>query len=381
MQKSIPLLLACALGLGATGAVAATAAGEVLLITGRGTATNPADGAIRDLSKGASIYSGEVINSSANSYINLKFADGGYILLRPNTRFAVEDFAQGGTPAPAAVAPPAPAPQAVKPATPPSPVATAAPTPTGDWSVVVETYATAAEAQRAVRGMQGRGLEAEAVAVQIRPGTTWHRVFVRKLADRAAAEQVLVDLKRVGFRNPTIVPGTRTAAPAIAAPAPQTAPPQTPEPEPATPPAVAAAPAATQQTTSRAYFRLLKGGFRAVSGLIGKSDPAEYRVSTPVATIGIRGTDYLVILCDAACASDPVIVDTLPEGSSAQGGLIVGVIQGGVFVVNEDGKVAEIAAGQYLVTLPDGTQIYLPFEPRFLRIDPIPNPLTLCEQE
>lgn len=380
MQKSISLLLAWALGLGATGAGAETAAGEVLLITGRGTATNPADGAIRDLSKGASVYSGEVINSSANSYINLKFADGGYILLRPNTRFAVEDFAQGGAAAPAAVAPAPAARPPAQPATPPAPVAAAPATP-GDWSVVVETYATAAEAQRAVRGMQGRGLEAEAVAVQIRPGTTWHRVFVRRLADRAAAEQVLVDLKRVGFRNPTIVPGTRSAAPAIAAPPPEAAPAAPGEPEPASPAAVAAAPAAAQQTTSRAYFRLLKGGFRAVSGLIGKSDPAEYRVSTPVATIGIRGTDYLVILCDAACANDPVIVDALPEGSSAQGGLIVGVIQGGVFVVNEDGKVAEVAAGQYLVTLPDGTQIYLPFEPRFLRIDPIPNPLTICEQE
>lgn len=379
MQKSISLLLACALGLGATGASAATAAGEVLLITGRGTAVNPSDGAIRDLSKGASVYSGEVVNSSANSYINLKFADGGYILLRPNTRFAVEDFSQGGAAAPAAVAPPAPAPQVVQPPTPPPPVA-ASPATTDDWSVVVETYATAAEAQRAVRGMQGRGLEAEATAVQIRPGTTWHRVFVRKLAGRAAAEKVIVDLKRVGFRNPTIVPGTRTAAPAPA-PAAPAAPAQPVAPEPAPPPAIVATPAATQQTTSRAYFRLLKGGFRAVSGLIGKSDPAEYRVSTPVATIGIRGTDYVVILCDAACASDPVILDTLPEGSSAQGGLIVGVIQGGVFVVNEDGKVAEVASGQYLVTLPDGTQIYLPFEPRFLRIDPIPNPLTLCEQE
>lgn len=357
MQKSFSLLLACVLGLGAAGAVATTPAGEVLLITGRGTATNPADGAIRDLSKGASVYSGEVINSSANSYINLKFADGGYILLRPGTRFAIEDFAQDGATAVPAVVAPAPTPE--QPAA--APGAT-----TGDWSVAVETYATAAEAQRTVRSMQGRGLQAEAAAVQIRAGTTWHRVFVRELADREAAERVVGDLKRVGFRNPTIVAGTRSAEPPAAPAAAQPAPP---------------APAATQQSAPRAYFRLLKGGFRAVSGLIGKSDPAEYRVSTPVATIGIRGTDYLVILCDAACANDPVIVDTLPEGSSALGGVLVGVIQGGVFVVNEAGKVAEVAAGQYLVTLPDGTQICLPFEPRFLRIDPIPNPLTLCEQE
>src|SRR3990167_6970386 len=35
---------------------------------------------------------------------------------------------------------------------------------------------------------------------------------------------------------------------------------------------------------------LLKGGFRAVSGSIGKINPSGYSVKTPVATIGIRGT-------------------------------------------------------------------------------------------
>jgi len=37
---------------------------------------------------------------------------------------------------------------------------------------------------------------------------------------------------------------------------------------------------------------LLKGGFRSVTGLIGQLNRAGYRITTPSATIGIRGTDH-----------------------------------------------------------------------------------------
>lgn len=42
----------------------------------------------------------------------------------------------------------------------------------------------------------------------------------------------------------------------------------------------------------QAFMSLVKGGFRSVTGAIGKSSKADYKVSTPVATIGIRGTLY-----------------------------------------------------------------------------------------
>lgn len=42
----------------------------------------------------------------------------------------------------------------------------------------------------------------------------------------------------------------------------------------------------------KGFFSLVKGGFRTVSGLIGKQFRQQYRVTTPVATIGIRGTAY-----------------------------------------------------------------------------------------
>ena len=39
-------------------------------------------------------------------------------------------------------------------------------------------------------------------------------------------------------------------------------------------------------------FNFIKGGARAISGAIGKANRVSYQFKTPVATIGIRGTDY-----------------------------------------------------------------------------------------
>ncbi|MEI7613136.1 MAG: FecR domain-containing protein [Betaproteobacteria bacterium] len=47
---------------------------------------------------------------------------------------------------------------------------------------------------------------------------------------------------------------------------------------------------------SKGFFSLLKGGFRTVTGLLGKYNRSTYRVNTPAATIGIRGTEYIARL-------------------------------------------------------------------------------------
>lgn len=44
------------------------------------------------------------------------------------------------------------------------------------------------------------------------------------------------------------------------------------------------------------FLSLLKGGLRTISGLVGKSNRAAYRMTTTVATIGIRGTEYVLDL-------------------------------------------------------------------------------------
>jgi len=70
---------------------AATKAGQVVSITGRVTATTP-DGDIRQLNKGSRLYAKDTITTSYSSYTRLKFDDGSYIMLRPDSRFVIDDF-------------------------------------------------------------------------------------------------------------------------------------------------------------------------------------------------------------------------------------------------------------------------------------------------
>ncbi|MDH5378561.1 MAG: FecR family protein, partial [Gammaproteobacteria bacterium] len=71
----------------------------------------------------------------------------------------------------------------------------------------------------------------------------------------------------------------------------------------------------------KSFFKLVKGSFRSLTGAIGKTNKQAYRVQTPVATIGIRGTDYTARYCAGDCVD-------------AVNGLYVGVMSGGVVVDN-----------------------------------------------
>jgi hypothetical protein len=47
---------------------------------------------------------------------------------------------------------------------------------------------------------------------------------------------------------------------------------------------------------SRSATELLKGGMRFISGAIARENPEAVRIDTPVATIGIRGTEFTAVL-------------------------------------------------------------------------------------
>lgn len=49
----------------------------------------------------------------------------------------------------------------------------------------------------------------------------------------------------------------------------------------------------------KGLFSLLRGGLRTITGLIGRANRDNYRVTTSVATIGIRGTEYTISYIDA----------------------------------------------------------------------------------
>lgn len=94
------------------------------------------------------------------------------------------------------------------------------------------------------------------------------------------------------------------------------------------PAAVAAA-----KASNRSIYRLLKGGFRTLTGRIGKINPKGYEVKTPVATIGVRGTNYSAMLCNSDC------------GDSIDG-LYVGVSDGRI-VLRNNKQAVELVDGDF----------------------------------
>jgi len=54
--------------------------------------------------------------------------------------------------------------------------------------------------------------------------------------------------------------------------------------------------------SERSFFSLLKGGIRAITGLIGHINKKSYRITTPDSTIGIRGTDHETVVVTAGSA-------------------------------------------------------------------------------
>lgn len=82
----------------------------------------------------------------------------------------------------------------------------------------------------------------------------------------------------------------------------------------------------------RAVFRLVRGGFRTVTGQIGQVDRETYRVLTTQATIGIRGTHYALQVCAPDQCRDG------PNEPAAAPGLYGGVFEGRVAAITAFGS-------------------------------------------
>lgn len=108
-----------------------------------------------------------------------------------------------------------------------------------------------------------------------------------------------------------------------------------------------------------AVFRLLKGSFRTVTGLIGRSDRSRYAVRTGVATLGVRGTEYEVRLCQGDCADD--------DGQTAvEDGLYLSVARGRVALSNETGELLTDAGRSAFVRDAQSAIRRLEQRPRFM---------------
>ena len=110
---------------------------------------------------------------------------------------------------------------------------------------------------------------------------------------------------------------------------------------------------------------LLKGGLRSVTGLLGRRNPANFKVQAPNATIGIRGTNFGLLYCQDDC--DKV---QGPGGKPPANGLHVDVSDGAIVVSNAGGskefKVGEFGYVQNSQSPPvavppgQGTEVTLP---------------------
>lgn len=107
---------------------------------------------------------------------------------------------------------------------------------------------------------------------------------------------------------------------------------------------------AAQPDTGIAFYSLLRGGFRAITRSLGMRSDSSYKVTTPVATIGIRGTHYNARFCENDCGG-------------AQNGLYTGVVNGAIILTNDGGKQV-LGKNQYAHVFGQGIQ------PQLLLIKP-----------
>lgn len=83
---------------------------------------------------------------------------------------------------------------------------------------------------------------------------------------------------------------------------------------------------------------LVKGGVRAVTGAIGRGNRDNLKVNAVVATVGIRGTGFNIVFCDAACRA---------AAPSASEGLYAGVFEGKIAVANSAGSTDDLGVNRF----------------------------------
>ena len=118
--------------------------------------------------------------------------------------------------------------------------------------------------------------------------------------------------------------------------------------------------------TERSIVSLLRGGFRTITGIIGRSNKTTYEVRTTTATIGIRGTDH-----------EPYFIPLPIAGETPAGepGTYNKVNLGETFIRTEGGGTIELSANQvgFAPLDPNAAPVRLPRVPPFMRATALPR--------
>lgn len=103
-----------------------------------------------------------------------------------------------------------------------------------------------------------------------------------------------------------------------------------------------------------AFISLLKGGLRTITGWIGKENNSAYKLQTPTATIGIRGTDFEVSVIEGSDKNEPGTYNIVNEGAT-----VLQTAQGDVEVKPGGGVAFASAAKMVAPALLAGSAIFL----------------------
>jgi hypothetical protein len=134
------------------------------------------------------------------------------------------------------------------------------------------------------------------------------------------------------------------------------------------------------------FFRLARGGIRVFSGLMAKRDARAFKLGTPTAVVGVRGTGYDVILQGTVTGSvqdqysekdfpqkeiEPL--KAAPGKEPKENGMFIHVWEESIEVQSIHG-IMVINQGQTLFLPDEGDPVFLPTIPIFMRDNPVPRP-------
>ena len=119
-------------------------------------------------------------------------------------------------------------------------------------------------------------------------------------------------------------------------------------------------------TLATTVLELLRGGLRAITGAVARQNRSGYRVVTPTATIGVRGTDFEALHIPAS----------VPGGAAPPGepGTYLRVIQGVAFLQTAQGILDVQPQQTGFVPLAAAPPRLLPQTPQFMLQPPRPAP-------
>lgn len=72
-----------------------------------------------------------------------------------------------------------------------------------------------------------------------------------------------------------------------------------------------------------AVMSLVKGGLRAITGSIARERPETYKVKTNVATLGVRGTEFSLRICEEDCSQEARRFSGFSQGLEGRGYAVI----------------------------------------------------------